>query len=120
MTDWIVAGLIIIGSGFSLLGAVGILRMPDLYIRTQAAAKSSTLGVSCIVLAAAIHFADVGVTTRALLVIAFLFLTVPVGAHMIGRAAYAAGVPLWDRTLFDELKDKEGGLSQSRRDAEER
>lgn len=105
IVDWIVVALIIAGSGFSLLGAVGLLRMPDVYMRIQAAAKSSTLGVSCLVLAASIVIGRTGPTTRALLIIAFLFLTAPVAAHMIGRAAYFAGVPFWKDSLVDELKE---------------
>lgn len=101
--DWIVAILILVGSAFSVLAAVGILKMPDLYMRIQAATKSSTFGVSCLVLATAIEFGDLGTTTRSLLVIAFLFLTAPVAAHMIGRAAYASGVTLWEHSLVDEL-----------------
>jgi multicomponent Na+:H+ antiporter subunit G len=96
--------ILVIGASFLLLAAVGIIRMPDLYSRIQAATKASTLGVGCIILALAIHFGDTGVTVRALLVIAFFFLTAPVAAHVIGRAAYFVGVPLWERTIFDELR----------------
>jgi multicomponent Na+:H+ antiporter subunit G len=95
---------LVIGASFLLLAAIGIIRMPDLYSRIQAATKASTLGVGCIILALAIHFADTGVSVRALLVIAFFFLTAPVAAHVIGRAAYFVGVPLWDRTIIDELR----------------
>ena len=73
--------------------------------RMQASTKASTLGVGCLLLGAALHFQDLGVTTRAVLVIGFFFLTAPVGAHMIARAAYAVGVPLWEGTLVDELRD---------------
>jgi multicomponent Na+:H+ antiporter subunit G len=103
--DWIVAGLIVMGAVFAALAAVGILRMPDLYMRIQAATKSSTLGVSCIVLGAALHFDETAATTKAVLVVAFLFLTAPVAAQMIGRAAYAAGVELWSRSVVDEMLD---------------
>jgi multicomponent Na+:H+ antiporter subunit G len=44
-------------------------------------------------------------TTRALLIIAFLFLTAPVAAHVIARAAYATGVKLWYASLYDQLGD---------------
>lgn len=119
MSEIVVVALIGIGSLFALLAAVGILRMPDLYMRIQAAAKAATLGVSCIVLAAVVHFTETGVTTRALLVIAFLFLTAPVAAHIIGRAAYAAGVPLWERTLVDELRSlQEAERASGRGDGE--
>lgn len=105
--EWIAAALILVGSVFSLLAAVGLLRMPDLYMRMQAAAKSSTLGVSCIVVAAALQFGETAFTTNAVLVVAFLFLTAPVAAHMIGRAAYFSGVELWTRSVIDEMQGHE-------------
>jgi multicomponent Na+:H+ antiporter subunit G len=114
MMDGILAALILAGSAFSLLAAVGVLRMPDIYMRIQAAAKSSTLGVSCLVLAVALDFDDASVTARSLLVIAFLFLTAPVAAHMLGRAAYFAAVPLWEKSIVDELRaDKQDAADKS-------
>jgi multicomponent Na+:H+ antiporter subunit G len=104
MSDIVRDIILIIGTSFLLLAAIGIIRMPDLYSRIQASTKASTLGVGCIILALAIHFNDIAVTVRALLVIAFFFLTAPVAAHVIGRAAYFVGVPLWDRTIIDELR----------------
>jgi multicomponent Na+:H+ antiporter subunit G len=104
MSDIIRDIFLIIGASFLLLASIGIIRMPDLYTRIQAATKASTLGVGCIILALAIHFNDTAVSVRALLVIAFFFLTAPVAAHVIGRAAYFVGVPLWDRTIIDELR----------------
>jgi multicomponent Na+:H+ antiporter subunit G len=106
MSEWIMILLMLTGGAFLLLAAVGIIRMPDLYSRIQAATKAATLGVGCIILALAIHFVDLGITVRALLVIAFLFLTQPVAAHMIGRAAYFVGVPLWENTIMDELRGR--------------
>jgi multicomponent Na+:H+ antiporter subunit G len=96
--------LLIIGASFLLLAGLGIIRMPDLFTRIQAATKASTLGVGCIILALALHFNDTGITVRALLVIAFFLLTAPVAAHVIARAAYFVGVPLWERTIIDELR----------------
>lgn len=106
MSDWIMTALMITGAAFLLLASIGIIRMPDLYSRIQAATKAATLGVGCIILAMAIHFVDLAITVRALLVIAFLFLTQPVAAHVIGRAAYFVGVPLWENTIMDELRGK--------------
>jgi multicomponent Na+:H+ antiporter subunit G len=106
MSEWIMIALMITGAAFLLLAAIGIIRMPDLYSRIQAATKAATLGVGCIILALAIHFVDLGITVRALLVIAFMFLTQPVAAHMIGRAAYFVGVPLWKNTIMDELRGR--------------
>jgi multicomponent Na+:H+ antiporter subunit G len=87
-----------------LLAAVGLLRLPDLFMRMQAATKSSTLGIACMLLAVAVHFSQLGITTLALLIIAFFFLTAPVATHMVARAAYLVGVPLWQGTVMDDLR----------------
>jgi multicomponent Na+:H+ antiporter subunit G len=96
--------LMMIGAIFLLLAAVGVLRMPDLFTRMQPATKGTTLGIACTLLALAVHFGDSGVTTRALAAIAFFYLTAPVTAHLIGRASYFVGVPLWNGTVIDELR----------------
>lgn len=103
MKEMVTAALLLIGSMFMLVGAIGILRMPDLFSRMQATTKSMTLGAVALLLAVALHFDQIGVTVRALLVVAFYFLTAPIAAHMIGRAAYFTSVPLWSGTIVDEL-----------------
>lgn len=105
MNDLIAAVLLIIGGLAMLLAGVGVLRMPDLFMRMQCATKAATLGAGCSLLAVAVHFGELSVTTRALLIIAFLFLTAPVAAHVIARAAYASGVKLWEASLYDQLGD---------------
>lgn len=106
MKDLVVCLFLWAGAAFTLLGALGTLRMPDLFTRLQASTKAGTLGVCCIMVAAAIHFVDLAVAVRALLVIAFLFLTAPVAAHIIARAAHYTRVPLWKRSVMDELGEK--------------
>ena len=103
MNDFIVGFLLIVGGLAMLLAGVGVLRMPDLFMRMQAATKAATLGVGSVLLAVSIHFGELGVTTRSLLIIAFLFLTAPVAAHVIAKAAYSIGVPLWQASVYDEL-----------------
>jgi len=107
--------LLCLGSAFMLLGAVGVFRFPDLYSRVQASAKAATLGVTLMILALTIFFADFGITVSALLVIGFFCLTAPVAGHMIARAAYFSGVPLWGDRVTDELK--KALEEQERRDA---
>ena len=104
MSEQVSAALLIVGASFMLLAGLGVLRLPDLFMRLQAATKASTLGVGCMLLAVAIHFQGLAVATRSALVIAFFCVTAPVGAHMIARAAYAAGAPLWEGTITDELR----------------
>ena len=103
MSQWIVSAFLLIGASFLFLAAVGVLRMPDLYTRMQAATKAGTLGVGFVLLAAAADFGELGVTITVTLAIAFFLLTAPVAAHMIARAAYLARVPLWSGTVRDEL-----------------
>lgn len=103
---WVTCFFLIGSAAFSFIAAVGIVRMPDLFTRMQAAAKTGTLGVGCALIALTVHFADVGVTTRAALVILFLFLTAPIAAHLIARAGYITGLPLWEGSVTDEMKDR--------------
>jgi multicomponent Na+:H+ antiporter subunit G len=104
VSDWITAGLLLVGTVFILLAAIGLLRMPDVFMRMHAATKMPTLAMGCILLAAAVYFGEPAVLTRALLGIAFFFLTVPVAAHMIGRVAHLTHVPLWSGSVMDELR----------------
>ncbi|WP_448591536.1 monovalent cation/H(+) antiporter subunit G [Thermoflexus hugenholtzii] len=103
MREALSGALIMIGAVFMLLGGIGILRMPDLYTRMSATTKVATLGIGLIMLGVAMHFGELGVLTRALVVIVLVLLTTPVAAHMIGRASYFAGVPLYKETVVNEL-----------------
>ena len=103
MTDWPATVAVILGVILCVLSAVGVMRMPDVYIRLQVASKASSLGVALLMLGVALHFNELSVTVRALLVVVFLFLTAPVTAHVIGRAAYITRTPLAPGTSPDEL-----------------
>ena len=102
MTDLIAAVLLLGGTFFMVVASIGLLRLPDLYTRMHAITKAGTLGVGLVLTGVAVHFADISTITRAVAVILFVLLTAPVSAHMIGRAGYLGGVPLWSGTLFDQ------------------
>ena len=104
MSDLLAAAALVLGGAFMLLSAVGVVRMPDVYMRLQVASKASSLGAGLFMLAVAIHFAELDIVVRALLVVAFIFLTTPVSAHLLGRAAYLTGVPLWGGSGDDALR----------------
>ena len=106
MTVWLTIALMGTGAIFMLLATIGLLRLPDLFTRMHAATKTATLGVSCMLLAVAVYFGELGITTRAVLIIVFFFLTAPVAAHFIARAAYCVGVPLWEQSVIDELRGR--------------
>ena len=103
----------IIGSVFIFIAALGILRLPDLYMRLSAATKASTLGIGFSLLALALHFNELGITSRALATIAFVAVSSPVAAHLIGRSAYHTGAPLWKGSKIDELKSQKAGNMKS-------
>jgi multicomponent Na+:H+ antiporter subunit G len=105
LANILIISTIILGVIFILVTAVGLIRLPDVYTRTHAASKSATLGVMFILLGVFFHFwfIEDHVNTRILLGIVFLFITGPVGGHVIGRAAYLSGVKLWDGSVKDEL-----------------
>jgi multicomponent Na+:H+ antiporter subunit G len=104
MTDILTAVLWVLGSGFALLAAVGVLRMPDVFTRMQASTKASTLGLGCLLIGAALQLGDFASLIRVSSIGAFILLTNPVAAHVIARAAYFADVPLWDGTVLDERR----------------
>lgn len=105
MTDAITSVLWITGAAFALLAALGVLRMPDVFMRMQASTKASTLGLGCLLLGAALQWGDFGSFARLGSIAAFILLTTPVSAHMIARAAYLAAVPLWSGTVLDERRE---------------
>ena len=109
MSDIITAACLVGGGLFAFIAGLGLARMPDVFIRMHAATKAGTLGVGLIMAAVAVNFADLGIAVRAFAGIAFLIITAPVAAHLIGRAAYREGVPLWRGTVIDEWRGQPQG-----------
>ncbi len=103
MTDLIICIFSTIGALSILFASIGILRMPDVYLRLSVTVKAATLGIGLLLACAAIIFPDVSVTTKAFAIAFFIILTAPVAAHMIGRTAYRTGLPTWKGTVIDEL-----------------
>jgi len=102
-------GGILIGVGvvFDVLGCLGLVRLPDVYNRLQAATKCVTLG-TCLILAGVAVSAGWGalpLALKSLLCAAFILLTSPVGAHALSRGAYRSGVKLCDASVVDEYAD---------------
>jgi len=87
----LVVGLIAVGCFFLTVGTIGLLRLPNVYNRMHATSKPTTLGTVSIFLAGFVYFGPGGAGLPSLVGIAFLFLTVPTGAHMISRAAERTG-----------------------------
>ena len=84
----IIIFFIAVGVLFIIVTAIGLFRLPDLYTRAHAASKSATLGVMSVL---------TGV---------FLFVTSPVGGHILTRSSYIAGIKPWKGTKHDDLKEE--------------
>jgi len=106
MRDIVITVFMFIGAFFMFVAALGVLRMPDLFMRLSTTTKAATLGAMSLLLATAFYFDEYSISGRIAAIIAFIVLTAPVAAHMIGRAAYFSNVPLWKGTICDELRDR--------------
>jgi multicomponent Na+:H+ antiporter subunit G len=103
----VISIFLVIGTFFILSGTLGVLRFPDVYSRLHAATKSSTLGVSGVLIGAFLYvYSNMNVFSGKLILgILFVLLTAPVAGHMISRAAYRTGVPLSDKTVYNQLEE---------------
>jgi len=119
INELIVAVFALLGMGFSLVTALGLIRLPDVYTRAHAASKSATLGVMSILIGVIIYFVteDGFFSSRVVLGILFVLITAPIGGHLIARAAYYSNVPLWKSSVRDDLsKNKEHVEPKKRQD----
>jgi len=86
--DIIISILLVLGAGFALVGSIGLLRLPDFYTRLHGPTKATTLGLGGLLIASMIYFSSRGdVSLHELLVTLFLFMTAPVSAHLLAKAA---------------------------------
>jgi multicomponent Na+:H+ antiporter subunit G len=104
--EWVAVLLVLLGSIISVISAFGMIKLPDVYTRSHAATKSSTLAVLACLSGAFIYFwtHDGYVSIRLILGIIFVFITAPVSGHLVCRAAYRSRVPLAEGSGEDELK----------------
>lgn len=106
-----IIGLVFITVGlmFDLFGCLGLVRLPDVYNRLQAATKCVTLGTCSILFGTFLIVGPTAAGMKALLCLVFLILTAPVSAHAISRGAHRAGVKLAEGSVVDRYReDKEG------------
>ena len=104
-----IAGALVtlVGSLFLFLGAVGIVRMPDLYNRMQAGTKATTLGTILTLLGIGIY--QPAWLGKMLILVIFVAITNPISSHALARAAHFAGLPLTKGSVCDTLADDEEG-----------
>ena len=106
MNDWIAAALMVAGGFFCLVAGIGVVRLNDVFARMHAATKAGTLGLALICLAVMVQAETWLQVVEALFVFLFMIPTAPVGAHLIGRAAFRTRVPVDPKTQMDPGADR--------------
>ncbi len=102
INQYIGAILFLIGSIFLFLGALGLIRMPDIFNRLQAGTKATTLGIMFTVIGAGIYYPDI--MLKAILIVLFILMTNPVSSSTLSRSAYKSGIKYYEKTI-NEVKD---------------
>ncbi len=118
VTYWIIG----VGLAFDVFGCIGLVRLPDVYNRAQAATKCVTLGTCMILIGLAVlGFGRAGAepirwAVKALLCAVFVLLTSPVAAHAVCRGAYLSRVPLWEGSVTDEFAPRADAIRDEQAD----
>lgn len=97
--EYLISLLILVGACFALLGSIGLARLPDFFMRVHGPTKTTTLGVGAMVIASAIYFSVTGdgISLREIIATVFLFITAPVSAHLLTKAALHIGSASTDK-----------------------
>lgn len=105
MVELVGSIIALVGSVFLFLGALGVLRMPDLYNRMQAGTKATTLGSILTLLGIGIYHLEW--LPQMVMLILFIAITNPLSSHALARASHFAGIPLADQSVRDILEEEE-------------
>ncbi len=104
MIEWIAAFLLIAGSLFMLVAAIGVVKLSDVYMRMHAITKAASLGAILMLAAVSIIYIQWIVWVEALMVVVFVIITAPIASHMIAKAAHKTGMPKGPGYIMDELE----------------
>ncbi|MFC3114829.1 Na+/H+ antiporter subunit G [Cellvibrio fontiphilus] len=107
LTEYLISFFLLAGATFALIGSIGLMRLPDFYLRLHGPAKATTLGVGGIILGSVIFFSTQGdgLSLHELLIALFLFITAPVSCHIVAKAALHLKLPAIERTRGKPWED---------------
>jgi multicomponent Na+:H+ antiporter subunit G len=108
MNNPIAIFIIAVGVLFDILGCLGLVRLPDVYNRLQAATKSVTLGTCMILFGTFLEFGFTSGGIKALICMIFVLLTSPTAAHALSRGSHISGFKLWEGSKMDKLEEEKG------------
>lgn len=124
IVNLIAAIMLFLGSIIALISAIGLIKFQDVFLRSHAATKSSTLSVLLTLVGVIVYFVSAQgyVSVRLILALVFINLTSPVGGHLISRAAYRTGAYMYrkndnvgnanillsanEKSSFEQLKER--------------
>jgi len=100
MLEWILSALIVIGAFFTLVGSIGLYKLPDFFMRLHGPTKATTLGVGAILIASVLYFSfkTDDISLHEVLITVFLFITAPISAHLMAKAALHIKLKRVERT----------------------
>lgn len=108
--------IITIGILFDIAGCIGLIRLPDVYNRLQAATKCVTLGTCLVLVGVMILAGSAASAIKAALCLAFILITSPTAAHALARGAHTSGIRLWEKSVVDRYaEDKANGAGGKER-----
>jgi multicomponent Na+:H+ antiporter subunit G len=96
--------LVLTGAFFMLVSSIGIIRLPDFYIRNSASTKAVILGLTLILIGVGIFYNKILIFLEVIAILFFISLIMPLAAHIIARAACKTNVPFWKKTILREYK----------------
>ncbi|MEL7401163.1 MAG: Na+/H+ antiporter subunit G [Pseudomonadota bacterium] len=105
LLNYLVAGWLIMGGFFVLVGSLGLAKLPDFFTRLHAPTKATTLGIGSVLVASMLMTSvrDGGFSVYELVISLFLFITAPVSAHMMAKAALHKRIAMLERTGNREM-----------------
>ncbi len=104
MQAWISTCFLIAGAGLCLVAAIGVLRLPDFFLRMHAATEAGVVGCGLILIGVGLAHPSFEMWIKIAVAISFLLITTPIAGHLLARAGYVAGMPLWNGTMQDALR----------------
>lgn len=108
---------ITVGAIFDFFGCMGLVRLPDVYNRLQAATKCVTLGTIFILVGTAVVTSAPAIAIKAILCAVFILITSPTGAHALARGSFLSGVNLWEGSVTNKFVDRAEEIKAERREA---
>lgn len=105
--EWIIVILLLLGAVFMLLASIGLLRLPDVYMRMQASTKAPTLGLMLMLISLCFYSPDLSTITKSIITIFLIFMTIPVASITIAKASHLMKMPKWKKTIQDDLENSE-------------